>query len=89
MRLDRVQNGLMLCDHPRDSSLLRQRQQAIAIDMHLYLLDQRPNSGISRDFRDRRVKQFIGAMEGIAISGGIGLALALQDGMQVEKSDST
>src|SRR6202166_5384087 len=54
--LDCVQNGLMLGDHARDSSLLRQRQPAIAIDVHLDLLDQRPDDRISRDFRDGCVK---------------------------------
>src|ERR1700736_6350537 len=72
----------MLRDHAPDPSLLRQRQPAVAIDVHLYLLDQRPNPGIAADLRDGGVKHFIRAMEGVAISRGVGLTLALQDRMQ-------
>src|SRR3979411_1575225 len=82
MSRDGAQNGLMLRDHARDPSLLRQRQPAIAIDVYLHLLDQRPNSGISGDFRNRRVKHFIRAMEGVTVFGCVCLTLTFQDRMQ-------
>src|ERR1700730_8952103 len=82
MSLDCTQNGLMLPDPPRDPPFLRQRQPAIAIDVYLDLLDQRPDSGISGDFRNRRVKHFVGAMEGVSGPGSVGFALTLQDRMQ-------
>ena len=82
MSLDRVQDGLMLGDRPPDPSLLRQGQPAIAIDVHFYLLNERPNAGISGDFRDCRVKHFIRVMEGVAVFGSVRLTLTFQDRVQ-------
>src|ERR1700730_13360533 len=82
MSLDCTQNGLMLHDHSRDSPFLRQRQQAIAIDVHLHLLDQRPNSRIAGDFRNSRVKHFIRAMEGVCIPSSVCFTLTFQERME-------
>src|SRR5467141_3956361 len=87
MSRDGAQNGLMLRNHARDSSLLWQRQPAIAIDVYLHLLDQRPNSGISGDFRNRRVKHFIRAMEGVTVPGrGCLKRLANEDGLRQRRN---
>ena len=74
----------MLRDHSRDPPLLRQRQPAIAIDVYLHLLDQRPNSRISGDLCDRGVKYFVRAMEGVTFPGSICLTLTFQDRMQCQ-----
>ncbi len=80
--LDRAQDHLVFPDRARDPPLLRQRQPAVAVDVDFYLLDQRPDPGMSGDLGDGGVKQFVGVMEGVAVVGGIGLALAFQDRMQ-------
>src|SRR5260370_7112954 len=50
MRLDRVQDGLMLCDDPRDASLLRQCQQTVAIHAPLPLTHHHPTSRNSTNY---------------------------------------
>src|SRR5258708_31745555 len=84
MRLDRRQNALMLRDHLRHPPRLRQSKLAKAVDMNLDLLDQRPDAWVSRNIGDRRMKQLVGLVEGVAIAGRVRLALPLQDRMQAE-----
>jgi len=50
--------------------------------VHLDLLDQRPNSRIAGDFRNRRVKHFIRAMEGVSIPSSVCFTLTFQDRME-------
>ena len=52
--------------------------------MHFDLLDQRPDPRISGDLGDRSMKQLVRLVEGLAVFGRVGLALAFQDRMQAE-----
>ena len=81
-RLDSSENGFVFSDRARDTPLLGQRQPAITVDMNLDLLNQCLDSGMTRDFGDRRMEQFVSLMERIVVGSCVRLALALDDRMQ-------
>ena len=84
MRLDRVQDLCMLGNHLRYAPRLRQGEATVAIDMDLDLLDQRPDSRISRDLGNGCVKSLIRLVKSLAVGRRIRLALALQERMQAK-----
>src|SRR6266566_4387090 len=76
-RLDRLDDGDVLLEHPRHASRHRQGEAAIAIHLNFHLLDQGPDARMPCGFRDRRMKGFVGLMEAVTISGPLHPALTL------------
>ena len=76
-RLDRLDDGHVLLEHPRHASRHRQGEAAIAIHLNFHLLDQGPDARMPCGFRDRRMKGFVGLMEAVTISGPLHPALTL------------
>src|SRR3974390_1989476 len=84
MRLDGGEDRHMLGDDLRHAPRLRQGEPAVAVDMNLHLLDQRPDPGISGDFGNCSVEGFVGLVKAFAISRRVSLALPLQDRLQIQ-----
>src|SRR5690242_9618816 len=61
--LDGCYHGGMLLDDARHAAGLRQRQQAIAIDLRLDALDERPDARVARDGGYRSVEGLIRLVE--------------------------
>ncbi len=76
--LDRGEDRFVLADHLRHATDLGQRQPTEAVDMHLYLQDQRPDSGIASDIGDGGMKRLVRLMKRLAVPGVSRLALPLQ-----------
>ena len=75
----RDDRGVFL-DDARHAPGLGESEQAIAIDLGLDALHQRPDSGIASDCGDGCMKRLVGGVKCAAITGGVRLALTLENG---------
>src|SRR3954470_11388338 len=79
---DRLHDGGMFGYHPSHAAGFRQGQPPAAVDLHLDLLDDRPESGIPGNFRQQGMERLVGLVKALVISGSQHAALKLEVGIE-------
>ncbi len=78
--LDRIQHSLVLDEHALEPSSLGEGQTAVAVDLHLNLLCDAPNSWVACGIRNGSMKVLIALVELVPVFTGGSLAQLIHGG---------